>query len=559
MAKRTPFPIVVMANYLNRLGFIDYMNDRISWDPKQWKYSPGILAQLLVLAPFLTHHKKIALLSLPTAYSKVDLEIVTGYTYDPITYQKIESSELNDTLFARLLDRIATYGCDKLFHDLAIQTRCTFSLPENTILHVDTTSHVLYGSYSESDANSPLFITHGHSKDKHPELKQIMTGAVTDGDGIPLFATALNGNTADCSFNETTIHLLKAVYGPELQNHIYIADSKLLTKPNVLELMQGKVPIPFISRIPANFYEKLSETMRCKAYEQNEWEDVGTCCLHASKHSATYCATTFPTSVYGFQMYVHVYKTTQKREKIEKKVHQEAEKLNAELEKLSKRKFFCEQDAETDRNVFLSSHSHLMVEPELTVIQEITHKNARGRPNKNPKPPQEVRRWRIVSVRIVRKEEKIEKEIEKASSFCLLTNVDSRKQSSSETLLLYKGQGHVESVFSSLKQPMMAATIFLEKPERIKALMTLLYFGVLLLGVLRVISHIELEKEENPPRWGLERRKIIRPVPQTMIGMLAMFTLVSMDETVIIDANSLEMKKDLVKMLSIVRFDPDFV
>ena len=41
--------------------------------------------------------------------------------------------------------------------------------------------------------------------------------------------------------------------------------------------------------------------------------------------------------------------------------------------------------------------------------------------------------------------------------------------------------------------------------------------------------------------------------------MLAMFTVVSMGETVIIDANSLEMKEDLGKMLSIVRFDPDFV
>ena len=233
--------------------------------------------------------------------------------------------------------------------------------------------------------------------------------------------------------------------------------------------------------------------------------------------------------------------------------------MKADLEKLSKKEFFCEEDAETKRNSFLSSHSQLMVEPELKVIETVTLKNARGRPSKNPKPPQEIRRWKIASVRIVRKEEKIEKEIEKVSSFCLLTNVDSRKQSSSETLRLYKGQGHVESLFSSLKQPMMAATIFLEKPERIQALMTHLYFGVLLLGVLRVISHIELEKEETPPRWGLERRKIIRPVPQTIIGMLAMFTVVSMDETVIIDANSLEMKEDLAKMLSIVRFDPDFV
>ena len=52
----------------------------------------------------------------------------------------------------------------------------------------------------------------GYSKDKHPELKQIMTGVVTDRDNLPLFAPAFNGNTADCSFNELTLPLLKTFY-----------------------------------------------------------------------------------------------------------------------------------------------------------------------------------------------------------------------------------------------------------------------------------------------------------------------------------------------------------
>ena len=38
MTKRTPFSFVLMAHYLKSLGFIDYINERISWDPKQCKY-----------------------------------------------------------------------------------------------------------------------------------------------------------------------------------------------------------------------------------------------------------------------------------------------------------------------------------------------------------------------------------------------------------------------------------------------------------------------------------------------------------------------------------------
>lgn len=44
--------------------------------------------------------------------------------------------------------------------------------------------------------------------------------------------------------------------------------------------------------------------------------------------------------------------------------------------------------------------------------------------------------------------------------------------------MLYKGQGHVERQFTLLKKPLVTSTIFLETPERIKALMTLLYILV---------------------------------------------------------------------------------
>ena len=134
---------------------------------------------------------------------------------------KIEATELNDDQFARLLDCISTYGCENLFYDLAIRTRCIFSLPKNNTLHVNTASHLFYGWNPESDEDFSLFITFGSSKRSHFEKKQIMTGSVTDGDGLPLFATALNSNTTDCNFNEVTISLLKAVYGPEFRNNIW--------------------------------------------------------------------------------------------------------------------------------------------------------------------------------------------------------------------------------------------------------------------------------------------------------------------------------------------------
>jgi len=158
-----------------------------------------------------------------------------------------------------------------------------------------------------------------------------------------------------------------------------------------------------------------------------------------------------------------------------------------------------------------------------------------------------------------RKEDVIANKIENASTFCLLTNIKPSEKASKDILQLYKGQGHVERQFSLLKEPLLAATIFLETPERIKALMTLLYFSVLMHGILRVISHIELGKEENPPRMGVEKRPLIRPTSDTMIWILDMYTVVSQKGSIRIESRDPDRTKDLPLLLKLVRFDPKFL
>ena len=52
---QTPLSLLVIAFYLNRLNFIGTINARLRWDP-QWKFSPGVPAQLLVLVPGRAQH-----------------------------------------------------------------------------------------------------------------------------------------------------------------------------------------------------------------------------------------------------------------------------------------------------------------------------------------------------------------------------------------------------------------------------------------------------------------------------------------------------------------------
>lgn len=552
--ERTPLQLLVIATYLNRLSFIDHINSLLDWDEKQWKFSPGILAQLLVLVPFIPYRKKVAISAISTAYSGMDLELLVGISIDPL--------ELNDDMFGRLLDRIHESGCENLFYELAMTVRMTFSLPEDYVLHSDTTSHVLYGDYTSDEEipESALHITYGYSKDKRKDLKQIMTGMVTDGEGLVLYAQTLNGNTADCDYNHQMVRTLHSVYGSECKKYVYIADSKLMNEPNIKMLNQGTESIPFISRIPHNFHKKLCEKVKNKAIELNQWSSLGTCCTHTpDKDSPVYYATMIPVNVYGNEMYVHVYRTTDKRAKIERKVDQEEDTLTSEITKLCRREFYCEADAVAEVNSFLKSHASFMFEIDLSVVSEVTFKNPRGRPGKNSRPPQEITRWKVISHGLKRKEENISDEVEKASTFCLLTNLDPTEKGSKDVLLLYKGQSHVERQFSLLKEPLIAATIFLETPERIKALMTILYFSILMHGILRVISHIELKKEANPPRLGNENRPLVRPSSDTMLSILDLFTVVSLKGTMVIESKNKRKAKELPLLLNLVRFDPKFL
>jgi len=224
-ALRTPAALIVIATYLNRLNFIDSVNQKVRWDPTQWKYSPGVLAQLLVLAAFIPANKKTALRRIHLAYAGMDLELLVGEPIDP--------AGLSDELFAAMLDRLHEAGCEEFFSSIALTVRTIFDLPPDYTLHSDTTSHVLYGDYesTESPADPSLVkATYGVSKQKRKDLKQIMTGMVTDGDGLIRICHVLDGNTADTEYNNLMLKTLQAVYGDEFHRYFYIADSKLLTQ-----------------------------------------------------------------------------------------------------------------------------------------------------------------------------------------------------------------------------------------------------------------------------------------------------------------------------------------
>jgi transposase len=553
LAQRTPLPLVVIATYLNRLDFKESINRYVKWDPAQWKYSPGVLAQLLVIAVFIQANKKIALSRIHQVYAGMDLEMLAG--------EPVEPAELSDDLFATMLDRLWMAGCENFLSTIALTVRIVFDLPPNYVLHSDTTSHVLYGDYDSSeDASDPSLVlpTYGYSKDKRNDLKQIMTGMVTDGDGLIRISHVLDGNTADCKYNHMMIKTLQEVYGDEFYRYTYIADSKMLNKKNLDLVFRDDKPVKIISRIPENFAGKLAEQIRILAYEKQEWKSLGICCEHPAGKGKEpeYWVQTFKRPVFSFPVWIHIYRSGDAERRLQSKIEKDRAMFESDLKILTDREFACEPDANTDLVAFLKTHSKSFFSVSLSAVASVNEKNPVGRPSAKPKAKQIEVVWAVSAGQIIQNDKKIERQRQKDESFCLLTNIDPDTLESRGILLRYKAQHKVENNFSVLKTPLLASTLFLEKPQRIEAMMTLLYFSVLMHGILQLISRTRIAACEETPPLGPQNRPLIRPKSETMLNILAMFEIISNGDAVSIRSKAPERRTQLDLILFLVDFNP---
>lgn len=552
-----PLSLLVISSYLNRLRFKEIINERLRWDPDQWKYSPGVLAQLLVLATFLPSRKKIALSRIHEAFAGIDLQYLVG--------ESIEPDSLNDDLFAQLLDRMHEYGCTTLYRSISLTVRTVFNLPENKFLHSDTTSHVLTGDYnSGSDQKIPSIVNpaRGVSKEKRFELLQIMSGSVADGDGLVLFCHILDGNTADCAYNNMILSVLNSVYGDDFGSYTYIADCKVLTKMNLDQIYEGSNPVRFITCIPDNFGSKLAEKSRIQAYSDNHWKPLGICCNYPSGRGTEpeYWSQMYYKLVFGHPMWIHVYRKAEAEKHLEHFLNKQRENYCNDLASLLDKEFICEPDARKEMDIFLKSHRKSIYSAHLSLESIVSEKQPVGRPSKIPKPVIRTMTWKINASNITGDDERIEKKRRKIDSFCLLTSIPPQEMDSKAVLLHYKGQNVVESMFSLLKEPLLASTLFLEKPQRIEALMTILYFSVLMHGILQLITRIRIQTCSEPLKLGPENRPLVRPKSNTVLNILENFEISTLNGVLTkIRSKQKKRSEQLDLIFYLVDFDPAMI
>jgi len=226
------------------------------------------------------------------------------------------------------------------------------------------------------------------------------------------------------------------------------------------------------------------------------------------------------------------------------------------LNEVTGRRFACVPDAsralDEARQTF---RNHPLWTADLAIEAVITEKSPRGRPGKSPRSKTVVTEWRIRAGDPQLQQEVYLAELRKTESFVLMTNVPAENAPAREILPLYKEQKKVEDNFSIIKRPMMVDTIFLQKPARIVALVTLLAFSLLIQVVIRVLVRRNLDAMPTPPGLDHGCKPLVRPGLKKILRLIGYHCIITNDGERRFWCISPDHENNLIIWLRLVEFD----
>ncbi|RUQ30869.1 IS1634 family transposase, partial [Peribacillus cavernae] len=321
----------VIAHFCDELNVVKHINDRVSWDPNRAEMSPGEAIKAFVINLLV---KREPLYRVNDFYKSVDISNLFDKSW--------QADDFNDDRLGRALEKLAKSDLPGIYHGIAFE-----ALEKEGILldqaHFDTTSLSLQGAYETADSEEDsLRITFGHSKERRPDLKQLMFG-LGSVQGLPIFADVMDGNTSDKKWNGDMALQMKDLLPSEtLRSKITITDSAMVTEEN-LKIFGDR---PFISRFPENFglCKKLKET----AFENEaDWAQVGT--LSDKKNSAIYRIQGMDTELYDRTYRFAVVHSSaldqRKQKKINRDMSNEGSKIEKSIKTWSGIEYHCHEDA----------------------------------------------------------------------------------------------------------------------------------------------------------------------------------------------------------------------
>lgn len=400
---------------------------------------------------------------------------------------KIKAEDLTDYTLSHTLDQISKYGASELFASVAFETAVEQNLLGMTN-HLDSTSFSMQGEYEVQDDPKVIEITHGYSRDRRPDLKQVVLSLVVNGpSAIPIFMEPLDGNNSDKeSFHKTIQAFQKQIRFDK--DFKWVADSALYTADKLLSSNYQ-----WLTRVPETVKE--ARSLIEKNDDSLDWKEA----------SKGYKIASFE-STYGNvpQRWLLVFsEQAYQREKknFDKQLKAKAAILTKALWHLGNRVFGCETDALSAVKAIIKKYDFHEIEYKIVPVLKNT---GRGRPKVGEE------KKKLVSYKVEASFSEnataIELRLNRKGRFILATNdLNSKDYPDSQMLLEYKEQQKVERGFRFLKDPwFMVDSIFLKLPRRIEALMMVMTLCLMVYNIAqyRLREALKVENETLPNQLG---------------------------------------------------------
>lgn len=516
----------ILKYFIERMGIVSIIDQLVSTHPNRETITHGEAVAGLV-AYLLQGGRALYRVEQWAQDTEIASEIFPQY----------QASDWTDDRLDDTLDALYISGLESIQGTISTHLVSEFSISLDEI-HYDTTSVSLHGVY-ETEQKPAVVITYGHSKDRRPDLRQVVVGMAVSGDGgVPVISNTHNGNTSDSVIPVSYWERLSKV--ADKKDFVFIGDCKLASKGNMIDIVSsgGK----FLSLYPMNQGEQEQLVLkqlngeivfRPVEIQQEErkptYEKMATDTGNRTKQGND------SAEADGYYSYEEsmIVKDDSGRTCVVRKIYVLSEKLQRQHSSLRER-HLLEASKELEelkgrlnkRNLTTQEAIKSSVESILKrkkagkfilysiseKVEVIKKKKGRGRPGPNSEYIYEKKKVYTLEYRT--NEEELEKASLRDGIFILVSNADDSEWPVERLLSLYKCQWKVEGNIHVFKGPFAASPMFLEKPERICAMMFIITLALQLYTLIkRQVAKALLKR--NLPLEGLMPNRIRTWRPQT--------------------------------------------
>jgi transposase len=446
----------LISEVIKDIGLINMIDTRLVPDSQE-EITPGEAVAGMILNGLGFANRPLSLTPQFFANKPLDLLFREG----------ICAEMFNRFKLGRTLDEVHAYGCDLLFSELAVAV-CAQEGIALRFNHLDTTSFALTGEYVPDSDEQAITITHGHSKDYRPDLKQaVLELMVSQDGGVPFVSKSWDGNTSDTVIFQERAAALLATFQRSPTPRYLVADSKLYNEANAANLCT----LGFITRIPHTL--NLVSQVITQALRWDTWQRLDDTTRYQRVELCHY-------GMAQRWLVVSSEAAVQRAEAtVNKAQRREAEAIEKQLFHLQAKRFETPEAAKAALDTLALAWQYHQVD----AYSLIDHKRyaCKGRPT--PTTPLKAIAWQIQAQGRPHDERMRQRKQHKAC-FVVGTNIDASQVSDAEVIRAYKGQAQAEGGFRFLKDPLFfVSSLFVKKPSRIQGLLMVMTAALLVYSV----------------------------------------------------------------------------